>query len=168
MLLQLPAAYRLAYALTGRPEDAETLVQDAYAQAADGLRGRQQESDARVQLLAVVYRTFRNYDRRLQARRRSAPSASLELYARPGGREDAAVLTVLCELPESFRVVLALVDLEGMRYAEAAAVLDWPTDRIMVQVHRARLEVARRLPPPRAESGGVVAGRASVSRPSSD
>ncbi len=165
--MQLQAAYRLAYALTGHPEDAETLLQDAYAQAAGGPHGWQRESDVRVRLLAVVYRTFRNSHWHRWVRRQLAPSAAPKLRASPIGREDAALLTFLCELPESFRAVLALVDLDGMRYVEAAQVLDWSPDRTMVQVHQARIELARRLPSRIAEPGRLDAGRTRVDRASS-
>jgi RNA polymerase sigma-70 factor (ECF subfamily) len=59
--------------------------------------------------------------------------------------DDQRVLGILAELPEAFRSVLALVDLEGLHYAEAAEVLGCPIGTVMSRLHRGRLELARRL-----------------------
>lgn len=44
----------------------------------------------------------------------------------------------LDELPPAFRVVVQLVDVEGMRYQEAADVLEIPVGTVMSRLHRAR------------------------------
>lgn len=44
----------------------------------------------------------------------------------------------LDELSPAFRLVVQLVDVEGMRYQEAAEVLDVPVGTIMSRLHRAR------------------------------
>lgn len=51
---------------------------------------------------------------------------------------DAELERALDALPPSFRLVVQLVDVEGMRYQEAAEVLDVPVGTIMSRLHRAR------------------------------
>ena len=51
---------------------------------------------------------------------------------------DHELKTALDDLPPSFRLVLQLVDVEGMRYQEAAEVLEVPVGTVMSRLHRAR------------------------------
>lgn len=51
---------------------------------------------------------------------------------------DAVLERALDELPPSFRVVVHLVDVEGMRYQEAADLLEIPVGTVMSRLHRAR------------------------------
>lgn len=158
LLPELNAAYRLARVLTRHEQDAEDLVQDAYLRAFVGFDGYTPGTNARAWLLTIVRRIYLNNRRRERARPyllAIAASGEAEEIAdeqSPGPEvevlrtlEDQRVLQVLAELPESFRSVLALVDLEGMRYAEAAAILGCPIGTVMSRLHRGRLEFARRL-----------------------
>ena len=51
---------------------------------------------------------------------------------------DHELKTALDGLPASFRLVLQLVDVEGMRYQEAADMLEVPVGTVMSRLHRAR------------------------------
>ncbi len=51
---------------------------------------------------------------------------------------DHVLEEALDDLPPGFRVVVQLVDVEGMRYQEAADVLDVPMGTVMSRLHRAR------------------------------
>jgi RNA polymerase sigma-70 factor (ECF subfamily) len=158
MLPHLDAAYRLARALARRTEDAEDLVQEAYLRAFAGFDGYQRGTNARAWLLTIVRRVHINQWRRARARPQLLPLAGPEEPEEPvdtvtPSAEDEAlqhieqrhVLDALAELPESFRSVLALVDLDGMHYAEAAEVLGCPIGTVMSRLHRGRLRLARRL-----------------------
>ena len=158
MLPHLGAAYRLARALTGHEQDAEDLVQDTYLRAFAGFRGYQANTNARAWLLTIVRHVFINHLRKARVRPRlyalsqdgdaadpvdtQMPTPEEEALQR---LESQAVLEALEELPEISRSVLALVDLNGMRYAEAAEVLGCPIGTVMSRLHRGRLELARRL-----------------------
>jgi RNA polymerase sigma-70 factor, ECF subfamily len=158
MLPHLSAAYRLARALTGHEQDAEDLVQDSYLRAYAGFGSYRRNSNARAWLLTIVRHVFINDLRRARVRPRlfalSDEEGSTEPVdtATPSPEEQALrrldsqmVLDALANLPELSRSVLALVDLDGMRYAEAAAVLGCPIGTVMSRLHRARLDLARRL-----------------------
>lgn len=51
---------------------------------------------------------------------------------------DEALRRALDDLPPGFRVVVQLVDVEGMAYQEAADALDIPVGTVMSRLHRAR------------------------------
>lgn len=51
---------------------------------------------------------------------------------------DDALRHALDDLPPGFRVVVQLVDVEGMAYQEAADALDIPVGTVMSRLHRAR------------------------------
>src|SRR6476469_9335979 len=124
MLPHLDATFRLARALTGRQQEAEDLVQDAYLRAFAGFRTYKRGTNARAWLLTIVRRTFLNNQRRLSSR---PITSSLNAGDReieppdtrgPGTEEQVlinidsrALLGALTSLPEPFRSVLALVDL---------------------------------------------------------
>jgi RNA polymerase sigma-70 factor (ECF subfamily) len=58
---------------------------------------------------------------------------------------DATVERAFVALPEKYRRTIALVDIEGFNYAEAAAVLDVPVGTVMSRLHRARARIRRQL-----------------------
>lgn len=158
MVPHLQAAYRLARALTGHEQDAEDLVQEAYLRAYTAFGRYQRGTNARAWLLTILRRIYLNGQRRANRRPLTFPLSGVHESREPvdlsapdpeaqveQAADRQAVLDALAQLPEAFRSVLALVDLDGMRYAEAAAVLDCPIGTVMSRLHRGRLELARRL-----------------------
>jgi RNA polymerase sigma-70 factor, ECF subfamily len=153
----LHAAYRLAHALTRRDQDAEDLVQDACLRAYAGFNGYEPGTNARAWLLTIVRNTHLNNVRRSQVRPVQVPlesgTSAEPADTRTPGPEDEAlrrldradVLSAVAKLPESYRAVLSLVDLSGLRYAEAAAVLGCPSGTVMSRLYRARLRLANLL-----------------------
>jgi RNA polymerase sigma-70 factor (ECF subfamily) len=67
---------------------------------------------------------------------------------------DAVVADVFSALPESFRQVVALVDVEGLSYQEAAERLSIPVGTVMSRLHRSRARMRHRL-----ESAGLAHGK---------
>lgn len=158
MLPQLEAAYRLAWVLTGQQQDAEDLVQDTFLRAFRGFKGYERGSNARAWLLTIMRRAFLNSRRAARSRPildpLETPEGSIDTpdTQTPGPEEQTlkaydreAVLSALAGLPELSRSVLALVDLMGMRYAEAAQILQCPIGTVMSRLYRGRRELARRL-----------------------
>lgn len=161
VLPHLDAAYRLAYALVGSRPDAEDLVQEACLRAFAAFDRFTSGTNARAWLLTILRRVHLNNRRHLQTH----PTALH--FGGPGDDEDvrdiadtqtpgpeeetlraldrALVLELLAELPEDYRTVLALVDLNGLRYAEAAEVIGCPTGTVMSRLHRARWQLGARL-----------------------
>ena len=164
VLPHLDAAYRLARILSGRQDEAEDLVQEACLRAFAGFGGYQRGTNARAWLLTILRRVYLNDRRRLRAQplllSLGRPNDAGELLdpadtEAPGPEEQAlrnldraTVLAALAQLPEAYRSALALVDLEGLRYAEAAAVLECPPGTVMSRLHRGRQQLAQRLRAP--------------------
>jgi RNA polymerase sigma-70 factor (ECF subfamily) len=158
MLPHLDAAYRLAWALTGQQQDAEDLVQDTFLRAFRGFRHYERGTNARAWLLTIMRRVFLNTRRAARSRPLTDPIETPERTLdvadtkTPGPEEQVLrsfdrelVLSALAGLPELSRSVLALVDLAGMRYAEAAQILQCPIGTVMSRLYRGRRELARRL-----------------------
>jgi len=75
-------------------------------------------------------------DRRLD----NHPGYSMELSER-----QAAVRAALADLPEEFRTVLVLKEMEDLKYEEIAEMLDCPIGTVRSRIHRARAEMRSRL-----------------------
>jgi RNA polymerase sigma-70 factor (ECF subfamily) len=58
---------------------------------------------------------------------------------------EGSVSKALMDLPEDFRAVLVLADIEGLTYREVADALGCPMGTVMSRLHRARRAVALKL-----------------------
>lgn len=58
---------------------------------------------------------------------------------------EAVVVDALAALPTMHRVVVQLVDVDGLSYAEAAEALGIPRGTVMSRLHRARARIRTRL-----------------------
>ena len=67
---------------------------------------------------------------------------------------DAAVEEAVDALPDKFRSVVELVDIQGLAYAEAAEILGVPTGTVMSRLHYARQRLRAKLEP--LVAGGPV------------
>lgn len=143
--------FRAAWAMCGRREDAEDLVQETYAQVLARPRRLRRDDD-----LAYLLRALRNtYASRLRTRDRRPAEVSLEAVAepadpratwRPGASLEVHTLfAAIAALPEPFREALVLVDVAGLSYREAGTALGIPEATVTTRLHRARRRVAAEL-----------------------
>ena len=144
-LPHLDAANNLARWLARSRADADDVVQDAMLRAFrafDGFRG----GDVRPWLLAIVRNCWR--DRAADGRRRGhvpLPGEDVLVDARTSPEDAAAQsdegrkLAALIEaLPEEFRDVLILREMEELSYREIAAVTGAPIGTVMSRLARGR------------------------------
>jgi RNA polymerase sigma-70 factor, ECF subfamily len=156
VLSELEVVYRVARRLTRSLPEAEDLVQDTLLRAYrgfDGFDGRY----PRAWLLTILRNTHVN-----RLRKRRPDLLEDELAQRlpasgADGRQDATAEQVLrdqfdplvrdavASLSASHRAVVALVDLDGLSYQEAADVLGVPVGTVMSRLHRARRKVRAHL-----------------------
>ena len=143
-LPHLDAAYNLARWLARSPADADDIVQEAMLRAfraVDGFRG----GDAKAWLLTIVRNcwlsagkaTRRRGHTPLEDENLEAPENDPEVTAIQAGtrrRLDA----LIAGLPEEFRAVLILREMEDMSYREIAAVTGVPIGTVMSRLARAR------------------------------
>ena len=119
VLPHLDAAYRLARWLSPSAAEADDLVQDAVLRAFRGF-DRLRAPDAKAWLLAIV----RNCHRTSARQRRRHPAEPL---------------------PEDFREVLLLREVEDLSYREIAEVTAIPIGTVMSRLSRARALLRERL-----------------------
>ena len=155
-MTHIDALYGTAMRLTRDPDSAEDLVQETLLKAFKHYDSLRPDSNLKAWLTRVLTNTFINPYRRKQVRHRSQ-----ELYdpdwmnervssnwahnaaKRPGQQVvDRFIRDKLSEavaqLPEPYRQVLLLTDVEELAYKEVAEVLDIPIGTVMSRLHRAR------------------------------
>jgi RNA polymerase sigma-70 factor (ECF subfamily) len=142
------ALYRTAYHLARNAFEAEDLTQETYLRAyraIDGFRG----GDFRAWLFAILRHAF------LDECRRRGRSPVVELDVNEGGDTLAAsvpsaevealrnvpsaeVERAFSALPEDWRMIVMLADIEDFSYREIANAMDIPMGTVMSRLHRAR------------------------------
>jgi RNA polymerase sigma-70 factor, ECF subfamily len=152
--------YRAAWALCGRREDAEDLVQETFARVLARPRVVRGEDDL-YYLMRALRNTF--FTNRRTASRRPVTGATLEDVVaadpRPMGRPEQAIevqelYATIAQLPEDFRLALVAVDVLGLSYREAARALKVREATITTRLFRARGQVARATMTP--DEGGTA------------
>jgi RNA polymerase sigma-70 factor, ECF subfamily len=147
----LDAAYRFARWLTRSSTEADDIVQEAFLRAfrsLDSLRG----TDARAWLFAIV-RNCHVTARRQEQRRGYVPlpeeqpaEFGAETIAHQPDPESASaaeddrrmLARLIAALPEEYREVLLLREMEDLSYGEIAAVTQVPIGTVMSRLSRAR------------------------------
>ena len=146
--------YRVASHLAGSREEAEDLMQEAYARAFRSWRSFTPGTNLRAWLLRIL--TNLNIDRG-RKKQRTPDIQPLEegdyfLYNKleesngPAQDEERVVerlsqddiVSALSAVPHDFRDVVVLVDIGDFTYADAAQILDIPIGTVMSRLHRGR------------------------------
>ena len=161
ILPHLDAAYNLARWLMRNEDEAADAVQDACLRALrfiGGFRG----GDGRVWLLAIVRNACYSRLKR-GARREMETEFDDEIHrleteaANPEdllerSRDSETLGRALEELPEEFREIVVMRELEGMAYKEIAEVAGVPIGTVMSRLARARKRLQQALTyPPQKE-----------------
>jgi RNA polymerase sigma-70 factor (ECF subfamily) len=150
----LHALYGFGLLLTGRPEEAEDLVQETFLRAFRFFHQYEHGTNCKAWLFTIMKHTFLNQSTeraRLVLCRDISPDEEGEsqaLWREAMGRSPASSLRdevfakdiekALAILPESFRLVVVLKDVEGFSYGEIAQLLDCPIGTVMSRLSRAR------------------------------
>src|SRR5438874_1528594 len=146
--------YRVARRLVGSREEAEDLMQEAYARAFRSWQQYQPGTNLRAWLLRILTNLNIDRGRRIQ---RTPDQQPLEegdyfLYNKLEETNDGTtdedrvvqrlsqndVVSALSEVPHDFRDVVVLVDIGDFTYADAAQILDIPVGTVMSRLHRGR------------------------------
>jgi RNA polymerase sigma-70 factor (ECF subfamily) len=168
VLPHLDAAWRLARWLTRNEADADDLVQEAYVRAwrfFSSLRGE----DAKPWLMRIVRNCWFSRARTEAGRGRSTSledaeaevETMLQAEAGPDGPEhrlirledSALVRRAMDGLPDEFREVLVLREVEEMAYRDLAEATGVPIGTVMSRLSRARKLLGERVRRMSAEAG---------------
>lgn len=152
-LVHLDALYNFALYLTRRPPDAEDLVQETYLRAFRFAHRFEPGTHLRAWLFQILRNTFLTF-----YRRESRELAVLDKEVGDGLEEAWAIELVvssvptavdleraLGDLPEEFRSVVLLADLEEFPLGEIARIMDIPVGTVKSRLFRARRILRRRL-----------------------
>jgi RNA polymerase sigma-70 factor (ECF subfamily) len=143
-IVHLPELLRVARRVCGTRESADDLVQETYLQAWRSFGRFQSGTNCRAWLYRIMF-CCRSRVERERARR--PPTVELDARVEDALRFDPATPDTLTiqsvhaafgRLPEPFRIVILLVDIEQLTYREAAEALDVPIGTIMSRLSRGR------------------------------
>lgn len=133
----------------GDRDNADDLAQDTYARAISSLHRYRAEGPAKHWLLTIARRTCadatrkRIRQRRLEQRVRGL--ARDDTIAAPADQTAPDWAELLHELDDDRRAAFVVTQLNGLRYDEAAELLDVPIGTIRSRVARAREQLVRSL-----------------------
>src|SRR2546423_15638906 len=153
--------YRVARHLVGSREEAEDLMQEAYARAFRSWRSFRPGTNLRAWLLRILTNLNIDRGRRLQRTpglepleegdyflytrlEESTPDASDEERVVERLSQDS-VVSALSAVPPDFRDVVGLGDLGGFVYLRAAPLLLLPIGTVMSRLHRGRRVLKQQL-----------------------
>ena len=142
--------YGFALRLIGNPAEAEDCVQDAFVRAYRALRRYPSERRRALHLQAWLYRITLNVVRNRVRGPRSAPvaldGAVAERLAAPASEQPELAAESaerrrdlarrVAALPERYRAGVVLRHVQGLAYAEVAAILGQPVGTTKANVHR--------------------------------
>lgn len=151
--------YPAALRMTRNSADAEDLVQETFTKAFANFHQFRAGTNLRAWLYRILTNTFINGYRKKQREPRQEVTdeikdwqlAAADAHSSTGSRSaeaevldrlpDSAIRTALAQLPEEFRTVIYLIDVEGFSYKEVAEQMDTPLGTVMSRLHRARRQL---------------------------
>lgn len=145
-----PRIHRIAYRLTGDPDDAADLAQDVFVRVYRNLH-RYRPGTFDGWLYRIAKNLFLDMVRR-RGRLRTQPLGEEEWQVPPSGEPGPADVierrtledrleTGLADLSPEFRLAIVLCDVEGLTYEEIAASTGWPLGTVRSRIHRARRQL---------------------------
>jgi RNA polymerase sigma-70 factor (ECF subfamily) len=146
-LPHLKDLYRTASRVVGDASEAEDLVQEAYFQAWKSFDRFEAGTNCRAWLFKILFNVISHYRRkRFGLKLASTAEDDLEdtLRYEPPVRQDISdedVLSALQKLPEKYRQVVLLADVQEFSYKEVADTLRIPVGTVMSRLSRARTQL---------------------------
>lgn len=148
--------YNTLVHVTGSPEDARDIAQDAFVQVLLKLGNFQRQSAFYTWLYRIALNLAISGRRRkratasvdeLRTQTGCEPAAGGDAPEEPAERAERAVQVrgALAAISEEFRTVAVLRDIEGYSYEEIATMLDVPVGTVRSRIHRARILLRERL-----------------------
>ncbi|HKW96244.1 MAG TPA: sigma-70 family RNA polymerase sigma factor [Bryobacteraceae bacterium] len=143
--------YRTASRLLSDSTRAEDVVQEAYLQAWKSFDRFESGTNCRAWLFKILFNVLHHYRRKWFSARAVLDSGEpVEEVAAPAPPvpehiTDEEILAALAEVPDDFRSVVLLVDVEEFSYRETAGVLNVPIGTVMSRLSRGRRLLRERL-----------------------
>jgi RNA polymerase sigma-70 factor (ECF subfamily) len=162
-LPHLGSLYGLARSIVHDGSEAEDLVQDTMLKAFRAFDTFERDSNCRAWLSRILVNTYINQYRRAKRARLYVEEARAdvepaEIEPIDDGMGDLAteperladlvddqIRSALLSLPEEYRIVVVMSDLQGMRYQEISEALDIPLGTVRSRLSRGRDKLRRKL-----------------------
>jgi RNA polymerase sigma-70 factor (ECF subfamily) len=155
-LVHVPELLRFATRLCGSADAGEDLLQETYLQAWRSFNRFEAGTNCRAWLYKILLFTYSAQNRK-RARQpflvdldAAGETALLIDAPTPDTLTAEAVKAAFDRLPETFRTLVLLVDVEGLTYREAAEALSVPVGTVMSRLSRGRgllrLQLAQHAP----------------------
>ncbi len=171
----LDQLYGAAMKMTRNPQDAQDLVQETFAKAFASFGTFTEGTNLKAWLYRIMTNSYINVYRKKQREPYLGAVDDLEDWQLGGAesttamssrsaeaeaidRTPAGVVTeALNALPEDFRMVVYLADVEGFSYQEIADIVERPIGTVMSRLHRGRSRLRQALGDYAREQGIGVA-----------
>ena len=150
----MDALYNFALRLTSDPNDAEDLVQDTIVKAYRFFSSYEKGTNAKAWMFRILKNSFINNYRKKSKKPSQVDYDEVSSYYETIRAErtetsdlknlmfremmDDDLSEALTRLPEDFRTVVLLCDVDGYTYEEIANMLDVPIGTIRSRLHRGR------------------------------
>ena len=150
----MDALYNFALRLTTDPNDAEDLVQDTIVKAYRFFSSYEKGTNAKAWMFRILKNSFINNYRKTSKKPSQVDFDEVSSYYETIRAErtetsdleslmfremmDDDLSNALTRLPEDFRTVVLLCDVDGYTYEEIANMLDVPIGTIRSRLHRGR------------------------------
>jgi len=150
----LDAMYNFALRLTSDPSDAEDLVQDTIVKAYRFFSSYEKGTNAKAWLFRILKNSYINKYRKQSKQPNQVDYDEVSTFYETIRAErtdtsdledkmfrdliDDDISQALEDIPEDFRTVVLLCDVEGFTYEEIANMLDVPIGTIRSRLHRGR------------------------------
>jgi RNA polymerase sigma-70 factor (ECF subfamily) len=166
-LVHLDALYSFALKLTHAREDAEDLVSETMLRALDRWEQYRLGTNIRAWLFTILYHAFVSRKRRVDAREVQLPEdpdawSALDTRDEPDPETsfydsfvDEEVTRAIDALPDEYRTAVVLSDVQGLRYAEIAQILDIPEGTVKSRLFRGRRILQKKLRDYASEMGYI-------------
>ncbi len=160
-LPHMDALYNFALQLTRDSDDAADLLQETYVKAYRFWDKFEKGTNCKAWLFRIMKNSFINFYRKntrspekldydeieeiyetIKSDQENPHNLDREIY---DNIFDDEVMEAIKSLPEEFRTVLLMCDVEGMTYEEIADFLDIPIGTVRSRIHRARKVLATKL-----------------------
>lgn len=127
----------------GDRDNADDLAQETYARAFSALHRFRATGPAKHWLLTIARRTCADATRRRSRRRRKELRVATMAHepSRTGVGESAELDELLFTLDDDRRAAFVLTQINGLRYEEAAEILEVPIGTVRSRVSRARRDL---------------------------
>jgi RNA polymerase sigma-70 factor (ECF subfamily) len=138
--------FRTARRVAGNQTEAEDVVQETFLQAWKSFERFERGTNCRAWLYKIMFHVIQhNRRKRFRFNLKSTRDDSVEIeaalvYEAPVSQEltDEDVIAAFDRIPQQYREVLVLVDVQEFSYREAAETLNIPQGTVMSRLNRGR------------------------------